>query len=247
MLPNLHKNLSQLFQAGLIREDGPSVACNIYDKLTEGSSFGSNPQNSLGENLNKLINCINDDFFNNYNPSEDTSIEYYFGTYIYWLYLIVERYEFVFDLINPDSKSKLLRDYKVKNFKAFKEVKNWCIFYKHPREFTLCHWPLYLFEKKGNIELKKDLESEYVVIDYQYVETNFTKNGKRLPNLENNPKVAILLPDLEDLTLRFIGDFNRFIDLICQNEIVSEYLKTKSTLTEYYGVLAIKPNDSASD
>ena len=98
-----HKELGKLFEKKLIRENGgPSILCDIYDKLTEGNEMGSN---CLGENFNQLIQFIRTDFFKYYKPGANTSEEFYFGTYIYWLYLIVERQEFLFEVIIPDHKT----------------------------------------------------------------------------------------------------------------------------------------------
>lgn len=226
-----HKELRKIFEDGLIRENGgPSILCNIYDKLTEGNEQGSN---CLGENFNQLIQFIRVDFFKNYKPSSDTSMEFYFGTYIYWLCLIVERYEFVFDVINPDRKYKLIQDFKVKNFVTFKEVKDWCIFFKHPKEFMFCHWPTFMVES-NSIELNRLDNLNCIRIDTNYVSENFVINGKRLPNLENHSRVVVVLPDLKELTNRFIKELTIFIDFICKNDLIVDFLRKRTTIEDYY-------------
>jgi hypothetical protein len=226
-----HKELGRLFEKKLIRENGgPSILCDIYDKLTEGNEMGNN---CLGENFNQLIQCIRTDFFKNYKPSKDTSIEFYSGTYIYWLCLIVERYEFLFEVINPDKKYKLIQDFKEKSFVTFKEVKDWCIFFKHPKEFMFCHWPSFVFESDEK-HIKEFEKKGYFKIDTKYVSDNFTINKHRLPHLENNPKVYVVLPDLKELTEKFIHELKVFIDFICNNELIVSFLRKKSTVEDYY-------------
>ncbi len=231
MNPKYHKQLGKLFEDELIRENGgPSILCDIYDKLTDGNDYA---ENCLGENFNQLIQCIRFDFFKNYKPSTETTIEFYFGTYNYWLYLIVERFEFIFEVLNPEGKYKHLRDYKRKEYRTFKKIKDWCVFYKHPREFTFAHWPKYVFEtdhKKIQVHKKRN----DTIIDYDYVERNFTKNGLRLPMLENNPNIVVILPDLHELTRSFIDELIKFIDFICKNDFIASILKSKSTIDDYY-------------
>ncbi len=43
--------------------------------------------------------------------------------HIFWLYLIVERIDFVFDVVNKDNKSKLFSDFKENNFKTSQLIK----------------------------------------------------------------------------------------------------------------------------
>lgn len=226
-----HKQLGNLFEKKLIRENGgPSILCDIYDKLTEGNEMGSN---CLGENFNQLVQFIRIDFFKNYKPSTNTSVEFYFGTYIYWLYLIVERHEFLFEVINPDKKYKLIQDFKEKTFPTFKQVKDWCIFFKHPKEFMLCHWPTFVFDNDKDV-LNRYEDQGYFKIDSKYVTDNFTVNKQRLPHLENNPKVYVVLPELNDLTERFIHELTQFIDFICKNDLIVNFLRRKTTVEDYY-------------
>ena len=231
MNPKFHKTLGKIFEDELIRENGgPSILCDIYDKLIDGNEYA---ENCLGENFNQLIQCIRFDFFKNYKPSKETTTAFYFGTYNYWLYLIVERFEFIFEVLNPEGKNKHFRDFKTKEFKTFKKVKDWCIFFKHPREFTFAHWPTYIFETDLT-KIEQARENKETIIDYDYVEKNFTKNGTRLPCLENNPNVVVVLPDLVDLTKEYIDELIKFIDFICKNDFIASILKSKSTIDDYY-------------
>jgi hypothetical protein len=231
MNSQLHKKIGKIFEDELIRENGgPSILCDIYDKLTDGNDYA---ENCLGENFNQLIQCIRIDFFANYKPSAETTVAFYFGTYNYWLYLIVERFEFIFEVLNPDNKYKPLCDYKIKEYKTFKKVKDWCIFFKHPREFTFAHWPTYVFETDVK-RINQAKENNETIIDYEYVKANFTKNGKKLPLLENNPNIVVILPDLVDLTKDYIDEVIKFITFICKNDFIASILRSKSTIDDYY-------------
>lgn len=63
---------------------------------------------------------------------------------------------------------------------------------------------------------------------------NFTKNGVRLPKLENNPNIVVILPELIELTRNFIDELIKFIDFICKNDFIASILRTKSTIDDYY-------------
>ena len=90
------------------------------------------------------------------------------------------------------------------------------------------------------------------IIDYTYVEKNFTKNGLRLPLLANNPNLVVVLPDLIELTKDYIDELIKFIDFICKNDFIASILRSKSTIDDYYKELIefiekieIYPNDDS--
>jgi hypothetical protein len=174
--------------------------------------------------LNQLIQTIKDDFFENYSPSTQTRLDYYFTTYILWLYLIVERVDFVFDVINKDNKSKLFCDFKERNFTTSQQVKKWANFIKHPKEFIFSHWPHYIMKGPEIVN-----EKNSIIIDDNFVKTHYTKAGSRIQELENCDNVIVLVPELSDLTTNFCKELNIFFDFICENKIVSEYLRNKTT------------------
>jgi hypothetical protein len=127
-LAEIHVKCKEIFEKELIELDGGrSFACKIWDVMTENKD---NHENCLGENFNQLIQTIREDFFDNYTPSPHTKLAFYFTTYILWLYLIVERVDFVFDVVNKDNKSKLFADFKESNFKTSQLIKKWANFIK---------------------------------------------------------------------------------------------------------------------
>lgn len=226
-LIEIHKNCKTIFETQLIEPDGGrSFACKIWDLMTDKNDAH---ENCLGENFNQLIKSINNDFFKNYTPSENTELHFYFTTYILWLYIIIERVDFVFDVVNKDNKSKLFSDFKENNFKTSQLIKKWANFIKHPKEFIFCHWPMYVIEKPGIMN-----DNETVVINADFIKKHYTKSDSRIKELENCQSVIVLVPELENLTTEFCNELNTFFNFICENKIVSDFLRKKTTLEYYY-------------
>jgi len=73
-----------------------------------------------------------------------------------------------------------------------------------------------------------------VIIDAAFVEKHYTKSETRIKELENCDSVIVLVPDLVKLTSSFCTELNTFFNFICENKVVSDYLKSKSTLQYYY-------------
>jgi hypothetical protein len=221
----IHEECKKIFERELVEIDGGrSLACKMWDLMTEGKE---NCDNCLGENFNQLIQAIRNDFFENYTPSTNTGLNFYFTTYILWLYLIVERVDFVFDVINKDNRSKLFSDFKENNFQTCRLVKKWANFIKHPKEFIFAHWPQYVMQEVEVI-------SGTVVIDNAFVEKNYSKSDSRVPGLENNNNVLVVIPELEGLTSQFCSELNVFFNFICDNKVVSDFLGKKTTIESYY-------------
>lgn len=228
-LDEIHKINSKLFSDSLYEEDGfRSLACKMWDTMTDGDS---SCENCLGENFNQLIYTMQDDFFEGYSPSNRTRLEFYFTTYLLWLYLFVERIDFIFDVINPEKKSKLFSDFHIHNFKTCRKITKWANFIKHPKEFVFAHWPQYIIQGDP-IHEKEGI----VVIDDRFVEVNYSKAGSSIKELENCDKVVVAIPDLMVLTQDFCKELNVFFNFICNNEIISNYLRKKTTIQNYYAV-----------
>jgi hypothetical protein len=198
-LSKIHEECKVIFEQELIEADGGrSLACKIWDTMTEGRD---NYENCLGENFNQFIQAVRNDFFDNYSPSSNTGLNFYFTTYILWLYLIVERVDFVFDVVNKDGKSKLFSDFKENNFKTCQLIKKWANFIKHPKEFVFAHWPQYTM---GSAEV---VDGTTVVND-AFVVKHYSKSDSRTPELENSRSVVVIIPDLVNLTSNFCLELN---------------------------------------
>jgi hypothetical protein len=236
-LKEIHKKCHKIFKGGLF--DMPeefkqtddivflqSRACKIFDKLTDGDFT---KDDCIGENFNQLIVKVYRNWFNNYNPSDD--LDYYFYNYFLLLYLVVERIEFIFQVINQNGKSKLFNDFQQQEFKTLRKINKWANFIKHPKEFLFTHWPTYYLEGDSSVVLKPGV----VKIDTDFIFKHYDSEKKERPViLENNNRVFVEVPNLENLTYSFCNEINAFFDFICCNQIVADYLKKKSTIENYY-------------
>lgn len=226
-LVEIHKKNKEIFLSKLYRDDKPhSNACNIYDTITDGAK---NCEDCLGENLNSLIVSVVDDFFTNYTPAFNTQIDFYFSTYNFWLYTFVERIDFVFKVLNKDNENKLFADYHKKNFKTLADIRKWMNFIKHPKEFLFCHWPKYVFHKE-----QIPNNDKVITIDINFIRNYYAETKVRIPKLEKQDQVWVLVPDLVELTENFCNELNVFFDFICKNQIVSDYLKEKTSIEYIY-------------
>ena len=239
MLDQIHKNCHKIFRESFfeVPEDinndspkyfGPSSACKIYDKLTEGDGT---KQDCIGENFNQLIQRVDDNWFENYKPTTD--VDYYFFNYFLLLYLFVERVDIIFEVINKDGKSKLFNDYQQHNFKTLRKINKWANFIKHPKEFLFTHWANYYIEGVQNVSLADG----DVKIDTDFIFNHYHNDKQQRPViLENNKSVYVEVPNLENITTEFCKEMNLFFDFICCNQIVADFLKKKSTIENHYNV-----------
>ena len=172
---------------------------------------------------------IDNNWFECYKPKDD--FEYYFFNYFLLLYIIVERVDLIFSVVNKDGKSKLFNDFHFNNFKTLRKINKWANFIKHPKEFLFTHWPTYYFEGDTRFELKKN----DIKINTEFIFKHYNNESQERPViLENNNNVFVEIPNLEAITTEFCSEMNIFFDFICKNEIVSDFLKNKSTIEYYY-------------
>lgn len=226
-LPQIHKECQKIFSQSLYRDDKPySIACDIYDKITDGAEHC---EDCLGENFNSLIDTVQTEFFENYNPKNETKLDFYFNTYGFWLYSFVERIDFVFDLLNKDKQNRLFTDFQKDNFKTLADIKKWMNFIKHPKEFIFSHWPKYTFDE-GSIPS----DDKTIKIDLNFVREYYSQSKKKVEKLENQDQVYVLVPNLIELTENFCKELKIFIDFVCDNDIVAQYLKKKSSIEYFY-------------
>ena len=226
-LEKIHKNCAKIFNSELIENaDSASTACKVYDALTEGKPNGSD---CIGENFNKLIHNLYNNWFENYKPKDD--LDYYFYNYILLLYLFAERIEVVFNILNADGKSKLFIDFQHHNFKTLDKITKWANFIKHPKEFLFTHWPKYYIEGDNTQDVKKNK----IVINSKFIFDHYSSEKCARPKiLERNKEVYVEIPKFEVLTKDFCNELNTFFNFICENKLVAEYLKKKSTIEDYY-------------
>ncbi|MGB0929673.1 MAG: hypothetical protein ACPGVB_02775 [Chitinophagales bacterium] len=230
-LSQIHENCHTIFRNNFFNKDeeyyGASNACRIYDKLTEDSP---EKQDCIGENFNQLIHRINDEWFTNYTPGGN--LDYYFFNYFLLLYLFVERVDLIFEVINPKGRqSKLFIDYQQHNFKTLRKINKWANFIKHPKEFLFTHWARYYIQGELNFSIKEG----DIIINTDFIFKHYFSESKQRPViLENKNNVFVEVPKLEEITLGFCQEMNLFFDFICNNQIIADFLKKKSTIEEYF-------------
>jgi hypothetical protein len=229
-LSAIHRRCGDTFRAGLFpdadaRQLGASSACKVYDALV-GDCFQRD--DCIGENFNQLLLRIAEEWFGNYRPG--SNLDYYFCNYVLLLYLVVERVDQIFDVINKDGKSKLFRDYHQKNFPTQRRINKWANFFKHPKEFLFTHWPRYCLAGE-----MPSVSAGDVVINYDFIKTHyFSETCPRPAILENSNRVYVEVPNLEDLTRHFCEEMDTFFDFICANKLIADFLKQKSTIELIY-------------
>ncbi len=230
-LKTLHKRCEKIFRERLFEEEeneaslGRSNACKVYDALA-GDCFERD--DCIGENFNQLLHRIAEEWFGNYQPKQNA--DYYFCNYILLLYLVVERVDQIFDVINKDGKSKLFNDFHYMNFQSLRRINKWANFFKHPKEFLFTHWPTYFFASE-----RPNIDTDDIVIDYEFIEKHyFSEKCPRPVMLENNNRVFVEIPDLEVLTKEFCDEMNTFFNFICANQLIADFLQRKSTIELIY-------------
>ena len=222
-LREIHDKCGMTFKQELLEEpDGRSFACEIWDTLTEGRE---DCENCLGENFNQLIQTIVKDWFDNYTPTEESSAEFYAMTYILWLYLFFERIEFIINEVDPNKNFHLIQSYR-RSLKHMDEIRVWANFFKHPKHFVYVHWPKYIFVGQA---FKRAANT--MLINTTFLKEHYSSEVQDLPkSLENKNVVVVPFPKLDILTKGFCDELKGFFRFICDNKMVSDYLKSKSNL-----------------
>lgn len=206
--------------------EGKYEACKIYDKLVVEDS---DEHNCLGCQFMEL----HQEIYDNFSQIDPTgfSVEFYFKTYIFWLYQNVERIYEIFELLNPQDRSPLIKTFFEKNFLTTKTIKRWTNFIKHPKAFQFTHHPDYCFES-DIINREKSIILDTTEIEKYY--SGPSKNKELYNKIAKKDNVVVAFPNLVDLTEKFCVEFEVFTKFICENEIIASALKEETTISEYY-------------
>ena len=202
-------------------------ACKIYNKLVVS---GSTEHNCLGCQFVDLHRSIYDNF--SILDTSNLTLEFYFKTYMFWLYQNVERIYELFDLLNPKDENKMIKTFFEKHFTKTKQIKRWTNFIKHPKAFQFTHHPNYLYETDSN-----NILNESIVLNSDEIESYYSgsKNNSQLyKKISKSQNVIVLIPDLISLTTDFCNEFRTFTAFICNNDIVADYLKNETTVEQYF-------------
>ena len=80
--------------------------------------------------------------------------------------------------------------------------------------------------------------NEQFVNEYYKGESDREKQKKTNINLRNKlkgkSKIIVVYPDVSKLTTKFCYSFNKFIELILNNDIYKELLKDETTINNYF-------------
>ena len=223
------KECFDIFSIEAMDEDETPKSCKIHDAF--GGLDGQQHHNCLGCNFADSTNLI----FRHLQRHEELSdIQQDFTVYILLLYLLVERVEIVFEIIQlPDT-------YREKHFKVFQQIRKWANFIKHPKSFILTHHSVYDFENSGTIYDKPFTETvnEQFVTQFYKGHSNQDdqkKQNKELYNrLRNKKDVLVLFPDIAKLTHKLCYSYNKFIDLIINNDVYIDILNDEATISSYF-------------
>ncbi len=158
------------------------------------------------------------------------NIRDFYSTYIILLYLLVERAETIFGII------ELHKGYRDENFTTFALIRKWANFIKHPKAFMLVHHPEYTFTGSPKIVAIKKLEN-LTVIDYKFIQTyysNNNKNGELYEKLENKENVLVVFPEPNYLMIHLSAEIKKVINLLEKNEVYREILNTRATFYDFF-------------
>lgn len=210
-----------------VNGEGKHEACKIYNKLVNEDS---SEHNCLGCQFMDLHQQIYNNFtkINTYG----LSTEFYFKTYIFWLYQNVERIYEIFEMINPNDKNSILKTYFEQNFITVKKIKRWTNFIKHPKAFKFTHHPEYCFESEFTKRHNNLIILGTKEIEYFYAGTK--RNNQLYKKIAKKNKVMVVLPNLVELTEKFCNEFITFTKFICKNEVIASALKKETTISNYY-------------
>ncbi|WP_235299775.1 hypothetical protein [Portibacter marinus] len=228
-LEQINKNCCDIIYRKLL--NGPSAddweACKIFNKLVDAEK---DEHNCLGCQFVDIHQTI----YKNFKDlvAKDLTEEFYFKTYLFWLYQNVERIYEIFELVNPKGQNKMIKMFFEQNFVENKRIKRWANFIKHPKAFQFSHHPSYFYETDY-----AKIPTDSIIFDSNKIEKFYQgdKNNKELYNtIAKKTNVVILIPDLETMTNNFCEEFRLFTNWICKNDMIADFLKMESTIDTYY-------------
>lgn len=229
-----------IVKPGLFPSEDLTIASEIYDSQTYPNgiesimcsihnSFHSDDEkshNCIGCNLAEYTNLLRSSLSKNEETTDALAV---FSSNIFFCYLLVERFEEIFKIVQLQDK------YKQKYFQVFAKIRRWCNFLKHPKAFMFVHHPEYYFE--GGVELEDTDRSGKTMINQEFIDRYYSgssENTKLYQILTNKKDVIVIFPNLSDIIKDFCSAQTKFIELISQNEMIKELLNGQSTLNDFY-------------
>ena len=220
-LEKIHIECGAIFKKELLEEEGlRSNACEIWDVLTE-KKVGCD--NCIGENFNQMIQSVIDEWFDTYKPNNNSRPEFYFQTYVLWLYLFYERIEFLLNEIDPSQSFHLVQEYR-RTLQTMNTLRLWANFIKHPKQFIYVHWPTYIIEGESY-----NRTAETMLVNTSFLKDHYSSEQNQPPvSLKNKDTVFVQFPKLTNLTKGFCDELNSFFKFICKNEMIAAHLRKHS-------------------
>ena len=206
-------------------DPGYPIFAQIHHALKSNLQEGGH--NCLGCNLSEATNGI--DYTLSKIVTADARLEFEYPEYLWWLYLFVERADTLFDIIG------LPQPYRRRHFDVFVTIRRWTNFLKHPGYFILVHHPSFFADGDDDF-----IEANYdFVIKTAFVRANYGAEAKSRKNavrskLENRKNIAVLYPNIVDLTENFCSAVRKMLDLIENNAVFREILSERSTIDDYF-------------
>jgi len=192
---------------------GPKI-CSLHD-----ISDTKNSHNCLACNFAELIDRLIH-IASVYDHFEDKTTGDL--TYIIWLYLLTERMQEIFKLIS------MPEEIKSQEFPAFKRIRCWGNFIKHPKAFFLTHHATFGEYLNGNAtKIDDDFVTRYYSGDKH--------NQELYKYITNAARVNVVLPDLLDLTKKLGSELSALQHIIESNPIYQQILKDKTIFENYFG------------
>jgi hypothetical protein len=222
------KECFEIFSSEAMNEEKEPNSCKMHEAF--GPQDGQH-HNCLGCNFADSSNLI----FRYLEKHEElTDIHQDFTVYILLLYLLVERVEIVFNIIQlPDT-------YRIKYFIVFQQIRKWANFIKHPKSFVLTHHPVYDFENSGTTYEKPFTETINDQFVTQFYKGHTNQDDQKKQNIDlykrlrNKKDILVLFPNIAQLTTKLCYSYNKFVNLIIKNDVYIEILQDETTISTYF-------------
>ena len=211
-----------LFQREAFCDEEP-IMCQIHNAF---GTFHTAHHNCLGCNFADSTELVAN-FLQTY--SSQRKIQFAFSTFILLTYLMVERIDTLFDIIEVN------KTYRSEHFKVSSEIRKWANFLKHPKAFILTHHPTFSFI--GSPKDKALRAKANVVINRDFIDKYYSdeKRDKKLyDQLENKDKVLVIFPNAIDTAKDLCQAMRNCISVIRDNQIYRDILGNKTTFYDYW-------------
>ena len=203
--------------------NGDPVMCEFHDAF---GTYDTGHHNCLGCNFADITWLIIN-FLQTY--ALQNKIQYAYSTFIVLAYLLVERIDTLFNIID------LNKTYRAEHFKVLLEIRRWANFLKHPKAFLLTHHPTFSYHSSPrNKELR---EHASVVIDRAFVDSYYVNDDRDkalYKELENKDNVLVIFPDVVRLAKDLCKAMHDCVAVVRDNPVYRWVLEDKTTFYDYW-------------